>query len=383
MTSIDNDSLVKFLIGMNQTKYAVLEELYRPYRDRNYELGVLLVDAHGIFSRLYREKKLASIYAGNRAELIRDLVVGFLNVLGHYRRFLALRLGLDNDIYVMFNRVQPVYNRNYFRDFNEELVRRYDPADVTYGFTNQALEAAWSYILGLSPYFEGIYCLDNGGIDDFGLMRSLEYDDKVLVTILSRNVYGNQLLRNEHWVQLHAKRDKSYLITRENCYAKGLLAETKVVASEKLTPEMLPLIWSIMGCKSVSMGSMKLVQNIKTMITGMNKMADDGYLTPDTTITGFLENVGPYVSLSTVQLKSSKSRIEDRYKALSARLSARSITSDQLARINAQVYDIYNQAELEQLNELLAKSRLDPEILHLENLGMSAGVRRDIYDGWE
>ena len=35
------------------------------------------------------------------------------------------------------------------------------------------------------------------------------------------------------------------------------------------------------------------------------------------------------------------------------------------------------------MNEILVQGRLDPEILHLENLNMSAGVNREIYDGWE
>lgn len=372
MNNIDEQSLVRFLIGANCVKYDILDELYREINKTDYRMAVLLVDAHSVFGRLYHDKRIASFYAGAREEMIRDLVVGFLNVLGHYRRYMASRLGLDNDIYVVFNRKKPTYNDTYCRGFNETRIERYDPSDPDFGFTTQALTTAWEFIQGLAPYFEGIYCLDNSGIDDYAVFGRMEFDNPdTLVTMLSTNVYGTQLL-SKNWVMLHPKRDRSYLITRKTCYKKGILRDLKYEASELLTPEMLPLYWSLVGCRDVNVPNLKLVSP-RNLIDGMGQMAADGYLTKETTISGFLENVGTYVSLSVPQLKSSKSRIEDRYKALSARMSALAITSSQLARITAQIYDLENQNELEQLNEILVQGRLDPEIINLENLNMAAG----------
>ena len=381
MPDLDDGSLVRFIIGAMNIKYDVLDELFQDIDVQDYRMGILLVDGHSIFARLYHDKKIAGFYAGTGVEMVRDLVVGFMNLLAHYRRYFATRLHLDNDIYVMFNRTKPIYNATYCSSFNEDRLDRYDETDPTYGFTSKSLSLAWEFILGLSPYFEGIYCLDNTGIDDYALMARMAFPDDVFVTVLSTSDYGTQLLR-KNWVLLHPKRDNSYIITRKTCYKHGILRGLKYKASDKLTPEMLPLYWSIEGCKDVSVPSLKLISP-KNLLEGMGKMAEEGNLTEETTIAGFLENLPPYVSLSTVQLKISKSRIEDRYKALSARLSGIAITSDQLGRISAQLYDIYNQTELENLNEILVQGRLDPEILHLENLNMSAGVSREIYDGWE
>lgn len=379
--TIDDGSLVRFLIGAQCVKYDVLDELFRDVDITKYRMAVMLVDGHSIVARLYHDRKIASVYAGSSAEIVRDMVVGFLNVLGHYRRYMSTRFHLDNDIYVMFNREKPVYNQTYCRSFNETRIDRYDVNDPTNGFTSRAINLAWEFILGLSPYFEGIYCLNNSGIDDYALMSRMGFPDDVMTLMMSTSDYGTQLLR-PNWFLLHPKRDRSYLITRKTCYKKGVLKGVKHDAPEGLTPEMLPLYWSIVGCDDVSVPSLKIVQS-KTLIDAMGRMVADGYLTPETTIAGFMENLPSYVSSSAVQLKASKSRIEDRYRALSARLSGLAITPDQIARISAQIYDIYNQNELEQLNEILVQGRLDPEILHLENLNMSAGVNREIYDGWE
>ena len=171
--------------------------------------------------------------------------------------------------------------------------------------------------------------------------------------MMSTSDYGTQLLGPNCFL-LHPKRDRSYLITRKTCYKKGVLKGVKYDAPEGLTPEMLPLYWSIVGCDDVSVPSLKIVQP-KTLIEAMGRMVADGYLTPETTIAGFMENLPSYVSSSAVQLKASKLHIEDRYRALSARLSGLAITPDQIARISAQIYDIYNRNELEQLNEILVQ----------------------------
>ena len=386
---IDNNSLVKFIIGSHSIKYDVLNELMADIHPSDYRMGVMLVDAHSIFGKLYHDRKIAGIYEGSAPEMVRDIVVGFMNVLAHYRRYMSTRMRLDNDIYVMFNRIPPVYNRLCYDRFNEERISRYDMTDPTYGFTSKVLEVAWDFILGLSPFFEGIYCLDNSGIDDYALMSRLgllisrlESTDDMLVMVLSTNVYGTQLIR-KNWIQIHPKRDRSYLIDLEHCYSRGVLRSAKYRVSDKLTPEMLPLLWSITGCESVSVPSLGIMST-KALLQTMDQMAADGNLTRNTSIAGFLENLLPYVSSHRVELKMAKSSIEERYKALSARLSGLAITSDQLARITAQIYDVYDQNKLEQLNEILVQGRLDPEILHLEDLNLSMGMREDYdVDIWE
>lgn len=371
--TIDDQSLVRNLIGVNMIRYEVLDELYEKIDCSQYKMAVMMVDGHAIFSRLFHMGKIDTTYAGAFDETVRDLVVGFMNVLGHYRRYMSTHMRLDNDIYVMFNRERPVYNCTYYRDFNLDRVERYDPEDPKNGFISQAVGMAWEFILGLSPYFEGIYCLNNQGIDDFALMARMEFPD-ILVTVFTRSQYALQLLR-PNYVQLCARnyKAKHQLITRDTCYNEGVFRKMKLKSNGSLTPEMLPLYWSILGCSDVNIKNTKLIPRGSTvLVPAMEKMVKDGLLSPDTTITGFLENLGIYVSLPAAQLKLAKSKIENSYKALSARLSALAITPDQLANISAQIYDVYDQQELDKLNDLLVHGSLDPEILNLESLNMSA-----------
>ena len=109
----DLTSLIRYLIGASRIKYEVLENLYATIPTMQYRMGVMYVDAHSIFYRLFREKDFSTVYADSMNELVRDLVVGFFNVIGHYRRFMATRLQLDNDIYVMFNPDLPKWHEHY------------------------------------------------------------------------------------------------------------------------------------------------------------------------------------------------------------------------------------------------------------------------------
>ena len=193
----DLTSLIRYLIGASRVKYEVLENLYATIPTMQYRMGVMYVDAHSIFYRLFREKDFSTVYADSMNELVRDLVVGFFNVIGHYRRFMATRLQLDNDIYVMFNPDLPKWHEHY-TDKNgwcHDKYKRYDQKHPDYGFHAKAIRKAYSFIVGLSPYFEGIYCIDSTGIDEFALMAGMGFSDDTFYTIYSRNMYCTQFVR--------------------------------------------------------------------------------------------------------------------------------------------------------------------------------------------
>lgn len=382
----ENNSLIRYIIGASRIKFEVLDQLYAGINMNQYRMAVMYVDAHSIFYRLYKERNLANLYSTNKSELIRDLVIGFLNVLGHYRRYMATRMGLDNDIYVMFNRESPRYNEKCYEGFNKKLYSRYNPDDPNFGFISSALEISWQFILGLSPYFEGIYCIDNTGIDDFALMSKLGFADDIFYTIYSKNMYGTQLIR-PNVVQLFNRRDNSRLITEGSCYKNGILFDLKTKASEKLTPDMLPLLWTFSGCTDVSVANTKYVQRISTMIKAANNMANDGILICGMSIQSFLDSIGDYITSNNttsgcsikLAIKIDRNQLIKRYRALSPQLAAAAITSDQWAKITAQLYDIYDENELEHLNDLLASGNVDPMLLEITNLNMSIAPKYD-YD---
>lgn len=376
----NNNSLIRYIIGASRIKYEILDQLYAGISMSQYKMGVMYIDAHSIFYRLYKEKNLANLYSSNQGELIRDLVVGFLNVLGHYRRYMATRMGLDNDIYVMFNREPARYNVKQYEEFNKKLYKRYNCDDPNFGFITKSVELAWQFILGLSPYFEGIYCIDNDGIDDFALMCKLGFSDDIFYTIYSKSMYGTQLIKR-NVVQLFNRRDNSRLITEGTCYKKGILFDLKAEASEKLTPDMLPLLWTFAGCGDVSMSGTKYVQRISTILKDANKMAEENILIPGTSIQSFLDTVGDYLGTGSngcsmrLTIKIDRNQLIKRYRALSPQLAAAAITPDQWARITAQLYDVYDENELENLNELLAAGHVDPELLEITNLNMSVAPK--------
>ncbi|MCM1532923.1 MAG: hypothetical protein NC114_11745 [Ruminococcus flavefaciens] len=364
------------MIGASRIKFEVLDKLYQEINTSKYRMGVVYVDAHSIFYRLYRDKNIANIYVDTKEELVRDIVVGFMNVLGHYRRYLATRLHLDNDIYVVFNRELPKYQAQFCPEFNSKLYKRYSKNDTSFGFVNEAIEVAWNFILGLSPYFEGIYCINNQGIDDFSLFAKLGFQDDIFYTIYSKSMFATQLLQS-NVVQLYNRRDDSRLITKGTCYKNGILYELKTKADPGLTPDMLPLLWAFAGCGDVSVKTTKYIGKISTMIKIANQMIKTGDLVPGMSIQSFLDALPGHMPDKKLQLKVDRSYFIDRYRAMSAHMGAAAITSDQIARVAAQCYDIYNETELEQMNELLAAGAMDPELLEIMNLNMSEAFRYD------
>lgn len=373
----DLTSLIRYLIGASRIKYEVLENLYATIPTMQYRMGVMYVDAHSIFYRLFREKDFSTVYADNMNELVRDLVVGFFNVLGHYRRFMATRLQMDNDIYVMFNPTMPKWHE-YYMDYNgwcHDKYKRYDQKHPDYGFHAKAIRKAYSFIVGLSPYFEGIYCIDNDGIDEFALMARMSFADDIFYTIHSRNVYCTQFLR-KNVVQLVNRRDNSRIISESNCYKDGVLYDKKTEACDKLTPDMLPLIWTLGGCSDVGVKPSEVVSGLSPAIRIANKMAEAGDLVPGMSIQSFLDAAEKYVKTK-VSMKAERKTLERRYKVLSAHMAGAAITTDQVARVKSMCYDVFDETELEQLNEMLALGEVDPELLEIGNLNMSEAVRYD------
>lgn len=369
----DMTSLIRYLIGASRIKYEVLEQLYATIPTMQYRMGVMYVDAHSIFYRLFREKDLAASYSDTKVELVRDLVVGFFNVLGHYRRFMATRLQMDNDIYVFFNPEITKYHKKYYDGYGADKYKRYDETHPDYGFHASAIRQAYAFIVSLAPYFEGIYCIDSIGVDEYALMARMDFADDIFYTIYSRNMYCTQFIR-KNVVQLYNRRDNSHIITESNCYSKGILYEKKTEASEKLTPDMLPLLWTLGGCKDVNVEPSKVVSGISPMVRIANKMVEAGDLTPGMSIQSFLEVAPKYVK-SKFSVQTERAELERRYKVLSAKVAAAAITPDQVAKVRSMCYDIFDENELEQLNELLALGEVDPELLEIGNLNMSEAVR--------
>lgn len=376
MDDIERGSMIKYLIGSNQIKYSVLGDLFKPLDLSSHKMVVMLVDAHLIMNKLHVKDKTA-LLADSKAETVRDIVVGFLNALGHYRRFMSTRLGKDNDIYVMFNTKAPKYNRSCIPDFRGNLENLYDLDDRNYGMMNESIAMAYEFIRGLSPYFEGIYCIDCSGVDEFALMERMGFPEDVYYVVLTKNRYAYQLIRKNVSV-LRPKRDESFLLTEKNFYNAGILRDVKHKTDHTITADMLPLFWTLVGLRDVTVEGTDFVSNIGQMTRLAEKMIDRGDLVPGMSIQSFLENFRGYVHpKKLMEYRTSMAELELRHRALSTQLAAKAITSDQMAKVVAQCYDLYDETALENLNQTLAESSLNPETLALDNLNMSFGASID------
>ena len=358
-------SILRYIIGSSRIKYEVLDELYKPImgRVKKCHSAVMLVDAHAIFCRLQQKRNLEA-YEESVDDGITDMTVGFLNVLGHYRRYLATRLGLDNVIHVFFNRSGSAYHRALVPDYGIHVDKTY-----AVGLFENSIERSWEFIRGLSPYFEGIYCMDAGGVDVHSLMGKLNPPQKtgVLCVIFSGSEHTLQLVGG-NTVQLTNSRDRSKLITGETCM-EYLLGETAARlrsthgdAVSVLKPGLLPLMWSFAGCKSMDVPPLEQGVGLGKIARRILRALANGRIGTSPSLGTLCSSLG---------FAGREREVESRLRALHIGVSAGALTGDQLARIRSQIYDIYDGNRMEELNEMLAEVSINPELLDIGNLNMS------------
>ncbi|MCM1230062.1 MAG: hypothetical protein NC489_08015 [Ruminococcus flavefaciens] len=380
-------SLIRYIVGASRIKYEVLDDLIKGHKDlvgvnfqNNFRMAVMLIDAHSIFYRLYREKDLTAIYADSEDELVCDLVVGFMNAIGHYRRYLATRLHLDNDIFISFNMDPCKYQRSLVPDYGDKYVQRYAKDNPTYKFINKALRKAWKFIVGLSVYFEGIYCIDMPGVDDFTtLLRAVPMSDHNLYINFTRNPIPLQLLSNStnelpNWFQLIGKRDNSIFVDKNDCIERVIMAERRLKASPYIGPGDLPYLWAVGGCQYVSMGQTKYARSIGEAIRMTNRLIEETgvHALYTLTLSQYCEGLAQLSKKSAIELKSLFPKIEKRFKAVNLYLSTGAVSNDQWMAIKAHIVDMFDQTELEKLNDMLVQmGGADPNILEIDNLNMS------------
>lgn len=373
---MDGTSMTRFMIGANQTRFDVLSEILG-HVDLSVYNGVdIYIDGHTLFRRFFREKRNLPALLADEDDTVRDMAIGILNVIGHYRRFAATRLHMDNKIYAAFNRSSPKYQISRCEEYMEKRMASYNVEHPDYGFLNRAINKAWKFVVELSGYFEGVYCMNTPGMDDFAVFRKvgLAGGSRRLKIILSSDTRCYQLL-GDGVVQVHPRRDSSFLVSAENCYGK-LLNGTKTKADPRLTAAMLPLLWSVAGLGEVSLGRTDLVSGMALMVKTANRMVESGDLMAGLSPDGFFDMLGKYLPKGRGIVKAFEGTLMDRYCALSIPLAATAIALDGQMLIASQIYDVYDQNALEELNGLLADGMIDPELLELGNLNMSRGIPR-------
>lgn len=384
---MEDRSLVKYIVGASRIKYEVLDDILLGHpglsgvdTGSQYSMAVMFVDGYSILYRLYSEGDLSSVYADSSAELIRDLVVGFMNVLGHYRRYMSTRLHLRNDIICTFNMSTCKFQESLIGDYDRQHLNKLDVKNPKYGFINDALRKAWKFIVSLSMYFEGIYCLDTQGIDDVSAWVKLSNrSDANLHLILSRNPIAMQLLAEStgkipNWFQIYPKRDNSYCISKTDCIDKGYLREHKLVPNKQLGPLDLPYLWALGGCSYISMGATKFARGTGTAARIVNRLVETTGMPPYAySFPQFCTAIEPFIKKSAMELCANQSMLQKRFTATNVWLTSAAVTRDQVLNAKMHMIDVFDQNELEALNETLVQNctDLDPVLLELDNLSLS------------
>ena len=365
-------SMVRYLIGRARIKYSVLDQLFRGVYIQQPGV-VMFVDASSILYRLYRNRDLDMIYSVDPSIIIKDLVISFLNTLAHYRRYMMTRLNKTNDIIVFFNRIPPDYQTMIYPDYRKSWYKLFDPKHPDFGPLTAIVEEAFNFIQGLVPYFEGIYVIDNIGVDDFTamyhMMNSPKYKDWYHL-IFSRNMLTTQMIDNSCSV-LYNKRDDSYMITNGTVFKNGILKGPKTWASENLTPKMLPFIWTLGGCSDIDLKKSKYANGVADAVKMLNPLADQRLLQDTMSIQGFLKELAKNVKENQVELKSIPDQLVNRYRILNLQFTSAALTDSQKINIWKSCVDLYDQFGLEEINDRLAMIGSSEELLEITNLNMS------------
>lgn len=368
-----SDSVIKYIIGSSRIKYDKLNKLFENIWITDHTV-VLHVDAFAILYRLYREKFLESLYSVQEDVLIKDIVVEFLNVIGHYRRYIATRLNKTNDIIIYYNNKVPKYQYELFKDYNKSYYKLIDPQHKDYGVISKIIRQAMSYIEGIVPYFEGIYLIDNSNIDTYTtiayIMELPQYKNDTFHIIFSQNQLTLQLLNN-HVIQLINHKDKSQIITNKNYINDFLLKNNKKKPNIEIAPKILPLLWTLCGCPDIDMKATNYIKGIGRTFLWLSDDIKNQFIVPDMSIQSFLNIISRKVTDGAIELRHPTNTILNRYRVLSLSLCISALSDDQKIKIQKNMIDLYDQTMLEQINEMLSNISSFGSLIEITNLNMS------------
>lgn len=366
-------SMLHYLIGRARIKYSIMDDLFRPVfipQDR----VVMYIDASAILYRLYREKDLDMIYSVPKAVAVKDLVISFLNTIGHYRRYMMTRMHKTNDIVIFMDNKAPDYQTMIFPDYRKSWYHLAKGKNIDFDPLNDILYSAMEFIRSLIPYFEGIYLVDTDKTDTYTAiahyMESNYYKDFFHI-IFSRNLLVSQLV-GPNCVQLYNKRDDSYLITFDSVYRNGVLKGRKTKAGDNMNAEMLPFIWTLGGCSDIDLKKSKYANGVADAVKILSPLVAQGYIKSDMSIQQFLKELSKHLPDGSIELRMAPEVMINRYRILNLRLCAASLSDNVKINLWKDHIDLYDQTGLEDINDRLTLLDTSEELLEITNLNMSS-----------
>lgn len=389
-----NTSMATYLIGSTAIRYEYLDQILPPIVDKIQENEKIIfhVDLEGIIYGLYRKSNLPQLHAMEFDILVKDITVGVINVLAHYRQYFATRLGMDNEILVYWNYELPAYQKSYCHEYRDKMYGKYNPQDPNFGTIYQATRKAVKMVANLLQFVEGIYWIDNGKYDTYSAityaMTTKKYY-KYYHLIFSRTMMLGQLVGKRVAMLVHKRQletterggksftsGASYLITKKNVYEKVFYNSKEKAPEIDLPINYIPIVWTL--SKYSDMGIERLIYTkVTDCIRHLEELYHAGAIGEESTIPNIIDELAKarpkYVSEDAADRI--KKEASDRYKILNLKLAAKGINKPQVMSMYRGMIDLYDQNALEKLNEQLTAEDPRADIINLSALNMSYGKK--------
>ena len=392
-----NASITTRVIGTTAIRYEYLEDIMEPVIDkiRKNEKIIFHVDLEGILYGLYRKKDLPAIMESDYDTLVKDIVVGVINVLAHYRKYFASYIGVDNEVFVYWNYKLPGYQGAYYPDYRSSTYEKYSKKNIDFGVVYQATRQAAEMISNLLQYVEGMYWVDNAKYDTYTAiaytMGTKKYS-KYYHLIFSRTmilsqlvgkrvaqlVHGRQRDVDENGVAQYTSKG-SYLITTANVYKKAFFTSKQKPWDIQLPTYYVPIVWTLskysdMGVNKLVFGKVPdTIHHLEILYLG-KKIGDESNIR--TVVEALIEDAPKFFPKDKDEQEVVIQKAIDRYKVLNLKLAAKGISKAQVLSMYRGVVDLYDQNALEKLNSQLTAEDARSTILDIAALNQSYAVRR-------
>ena len=376
-------TIVPNLIGNACIRYNRLDEIFEDI-DIDSDTILFHVNAEDIFYRFYRDKDLNLLLHNEIEYMVQDCVIGFINFLAHYRMYFATKLHKNNKIFVYWNYQKPAYQKYTIGDYRKLYFDLYK--SEKYQVINKVIDRALPMIQNLLNYIEGIYWVNNYNIDTFtAISYTIHHKEykKFFHIIFTKNLLTTQLLKR-NVVQLFQNKkhpkgkdgkreiiDKSFLITKDTAYKKGILNDRIMKVKKELPLEFLPIIWSVSICSDIN-----LERGISSSITATYQLVlkyyQNEWIAPGCTIQQFINVYKEHhTEEENKEVDKYYDRLINRYCVVNLKIAEQSIRKQQHIQLYNRFIDLYDQSTLERINEELVLYTSDQNILNLNALNMA------------
>lgn len=373
----DKGSIVRYLIGAAQVKFEVLDRCLSAVTS-DCDTVIFHLDADAILYRLYRKRDLSIIYSVPTEVAIKDIVVNLANVVGHYRRYCITRLRKRCIVYLYYNDIVPLYQNTLCPGYRHSWYDMFDERHVEYGPLFKTVSKAMPFVASILQYTTGNYVIENRGVDNptainyfIRKISDIAKQDRrwasVRHVIVSRSIVTMQLLNNDI-VQLYSKRDKSYVITADTAYTKGVFAAVKSKGPEFLRPPAIPYLIMLGGFKELDIEPTTHAHGISraAVLVGRAIKHEREQYSPELV----LNNLAQVVK-NPDQFQKDREMLTARYNAVRLSSAIYAVTKTIRIRMDGSIVDLYDQNALEEINNLLSKINVDGNLLEITNLNLS------------